>query len=319
MSETVARIPRNGPTEFMKDFIGENGEATVDSTKRVWVIHDGSTPGGHAQAREDLANVSKNSIVNKNILLDDFSNAKYDELNKRYAKVDASNLDFSKIYEEGVAKSDASNIRHATQHNMGVCRFCTTDEAIAGISSDSAVSPYTLKMSIVSATRVFNPMFISGLHLKYNDGNSVTMQEGYCRSENDAVNFHIDVPVIVTLPATQANTTYHVFLGQNSEGHTIARMFSELVPSELINSGYQNYRRVGSVITDDSGSIVPFTVIGDFYKYNTPIECTTEKLPVPSDIDLEIQTSTVYFHANTNRSDTNTISVQGYCDRRQTN
>jgi hypothetical protein len=49
---------RRGTTAEHATFTGAVGELTVDTTKDTVVVHDGSTAGGFAMAREDLSNVS---------------------------------------------------------------------------------------------------------------------------------------------------------------------------------------------------------------------------------------------------------------------
>lgn len=51
MSEQRIIIPtivlrRRGTTEEHKNFIGEEGEITIDTDKKTVVVHDGKTPGG---------------------------------------------------------------------------------------------------------------------------------------------------------------------------------------------------------------------------------------------------------------------------------
>lgn len=314
---TVCRKLRRGNTNIMNQFTGESNEITSDTDKKVVVIHDGVTPGGVPGAREDLTTTSKAAITSKGIMDNKFENADFTVLDGKYAKVDASNLDISKLFEQNVAKADATNIVSATQTLRGVMRVATVSEAIAGTAADLAITPLTLKSAVSSATRIFSPMFINGLDLHYSDASTVTIDKGYCRSQNDSINFNIDVPITLGIQSQIPNTTYHAFIGQNSSGQTLVQFFTSLTPQEFINNGYLNYRRVGSVITDSSGAIIPFSKIGPFFQYITPIVCTTTKLPVPSGIDLEIQTDTRYFHANTNRQSTDSITIEGYCDRRE--
>lgn len=47
---------RRGTTGETATFIGAVGETTVDTTKNVSVIHDGSTPGGFPLLRQDGVN-----------------------------------------------------------------------------------------------------------------------------------------------------------------------------------------------------------------------------------------------------------------------
>lgn len=51
MSKAISR--RRGTTAEHAQFTGLDGELTVDTTKKVVVVHDGQTAGGHPMARED--------------------------------------------------------------------------------------------------------------------------------------------------------------------------------------------------------------------------------------------------------------------------
>lgn len=52
MPTPIAIRRRRGTTAQHAAFIGAEGEITVDTTKKVVVVHDGMTPGGFAAARE---------------------------------------------------------------------------------------------------------------------------------------------------------------------------------------------------------------------------------------------------------------------------
>ena len=56
---------RRGTTTQHNSFTGAEGEVTIDTTKDTAVVHDGSTAGGRALAREDMSNVSSASIAGR--------------------------------------------------------------------------------------------------------------------------------------------------------------------------------------------------------------------------------------------------------------
>ena len=53
---------RRGTTTQHGSFTGAEGEVTIDTDKDTAVVHDGSTAGGRALAREDLNTVSSSTI-----------------------------------------------------------------------------------------------------------------------------------------------------------------------------------------------------------------------------------------------------------------
>ena len=56
---------RRGTTTQHSTFTGAEGEVTVDTTKDVLVVNDGTTAGGHPLAAEDMSNVSSNAIAGR--------------------------------------------------------------------------------------------------------------------------------------------------------------------------------------------------------------------------------------------------------------
>ena len=54
---------RRGTTSQHSSFTGAEGEVTVDTTKDVLVVHDGSTAGGHPVAAQDMDNVPAGAIL----------------------------------------------------------------------------------------------------------------------------------------------------------------------------------------------------------------------------------------------------------------
>ena len=57
--------PRRGTTSQHGSFTGAEGEVTIDTDKETAVVHDGSTAGGHALAKENMVNVSSASIAGR--------------------------------------------------------------------------------------------------------------------------------------------------------------------------------------------------------------------------------------------------------------
>ena len=56
---------RRGTTSQHGSFTGAEGEVTIDTDKETAVVHDGSTAGGHALAKENMVNVSSASIAGR--------------------------------------------------------------------------------------------------------------------------------------------------------------------------------------------------------------------------------------------------------------
>ena len=56
---------RRGSTVEHSTFVGLDGEITVDNTKKVAVVHDGSTTGGIPMAKASDVTAVSNSLSNK--------------------------------------------------------------------------------------------------------------------------------------------------------------------------------------------------------------------------------------------------------------
>ena len=75
---------RRGTTSQHSSFTGAEGEVTIDTTKDTAVVHDGSQAGGRPLAREDLSNVSANTVktlVNNASDSNTFTDADHTKLN----------------------------------------------------------------------------------------------------------------------------------------------------------------------------------------------------------------------------------------------
>ena len=70
-----------------------------------------------------------------------------------------------------------------------------------------------------------------------------------------------------------ANTTYHVFVIFNDDDSAVDGGYdTSLTATNLLaDSGYERYRRVGSVITDASNNIIPCLFMGHWVRMKTPV------------------------------------------------
>jgi len=76
-----------------------------------------------------------------------------------------------------------------------------------------------------------------------------------------------------------ADTWYHVFLIRKDSDGTIDAGFDTSITAANIPSGYTEYRRIGSVLTDGSSNIYPFLQIGDYFLWTSDVtDFTTDVL-----------------------------------------
>ena len=78
------------------------------------------------------------------------------------------------------------------------------------------------------------------------------------------------------------DTWYHVFAIAKQSGEVDAGFDTSLTAANLLSdaTGYTLYRRLGSVLTDASSNLVPFTQMGDQFLWDTPIEDVNQLISV---------------------------------------
>jgi hypothetical protein len=131
--------------------------------------------------------------------------------------------------------------------------------------------------------------FLYGMTLTNNAGdanNSVDISTGSTRSSDDTSNMALGSTLTKSIGAvwTSGNgggldtgakaalKTYHLFIIQNSSTGAVDALFSLSATSPTMPSGYTKSRRIGAILTDAAGNIRPFSQIGDFFYFKTPVE-----------------------------------------------
>ena len=128
----------------------------------------------------------------------------------------------------------------------------------------------------------------------------IIVQSGACRDSSDTYNIELSGTLTKQIDANwsagnnsggfpsgltlSADTVYHFFIIYNSTTDTVDAGFdSNLDASELLSdaSGYDSYRRVGSIITDSGSNILPFVQRGSWFFWRT----------IEKDIDTTIGTT----------------------------
>lgn len=275
-TETTIFIPRMGTTANLANFTGATNEMVIDTTKHVWVGCDGNKLGGYPMAREDLDNVDVNVIKQKGIADTKLSNVNIDDIKQKgIALSDGTNINLEELFNRGVAQKTGENLQKASTVKEGIARFATVTEVVNGNDVDLMISPYTLKTYMTATSRVFSPMYISGLDPVYVDGSTVSITVGSCRTADDSMNLLINSPIMFTLGSRAPNSTYHAFVGANDKGQTIAQLFTTITPQAMIDMGYTHYRRLASIQTDESGNIIRFVKLQDTIYYENALTFTT--------------------------------------------
>ena len=86
------------------------------------------------------------------------------------------------------------------------------------------------------------------------------------------------------------DTWYHLFLIRKDSDGSIDAGFDTSVTAANIPGGYTAYRRIGSVLTDGSANILPFTQVGNDFDFNTQIQDYNAALPTGSRTTVTIST-----------------------------
>jgi len=97
---------------------------------------------------------------------------------------------------------------------------------------------------------------------------TVTVAAGSFRDEADTVDIVGAAPVNAVLSGAPASAHRHVLAGINGSGQ-YAATFSTTI---ALPSGWQSYRRIGSVRTDASGNILAFIQTGDEFAYQLGVQ-----------------------------------------------
>jgi hypothetical protein len=226
-------------------------------------VHDGETAGGYPIAREDLSNVSISELEGLGFAKDDLSNVSSDNvLTNNLAKADLSNVSADMISGKGIAKTDLSNVEQSDL------------ETAFAFAAKGYLHGFTIKMSSADSSH------------------DIQIDAGSCRDEDDTCFMKLTSAFTKQIDANWAegdneggfpqsislavNTWYHMFVIFNpATGAIDAGFDTDINASNLLSAasafGYTKYRRIGSVKTDSSYSIVPFLQRGDYF-YHAPVK-----------------------------------------------
>ena len=141
----------------------------------------------------------------------------------------------------------------------------------------------------------------SGCGLTRTDANTITIATGEWRNADDDGDTRLTSSLAKDIDTTwavgaggglnatdfasgssdaEASTWYHVFLIKSSSGTVDAGFDKSVVAANLLtDSGYTEYRRIGSVLTDSSRDILTFFQDGDVFMWELPVQDSTESTP----------------------------------------
>ncbi len=172
--------------------------------------------------------------------------------------------------------------------------ICEALEAKVGVDSSAVTTSLDYLVTNTNSndpghthTTILPRSYLVGLQLS-NDTDSdhdIAITTGICRDSTDSCNLALSSILTKQIDAAfaagddagglfsgsvAADTWYHVFLIRKDSDGTIDAGFDTDVDAANIPSGYTEYRRVGSALTDGSANILGFTQIGDDFLWDDP-------------------------------------------------
>ena len=144
---------RRGTTSQHNTFTGAEGEVTIDTTKDTAVVHDGAQAGGRPLAREDLNNVTNNTVRDKvNAATDSntFTDADHTKLNgiESSATADQTAAEIRTLVESA---SDSNVFTDADHSKLnGIESGATADQSaseIVSLISGQTINPSKVYLS----------------------------------------------------------------------------------------------------------------------------------------------------------------------------
>jgi len=198
-------------------------------------------------------------------------------------------------YKIDIKDSDDSQITGWPQDNIKAASeyIEVSDFAKTFLDDADAAAVRTTIEAAASTDIEFPRAYLAGLQL-FNDTDTdhdIGINVGECRDESNTYDLKLDSILTKQIDATWAagddagglfsgsvavDTWYHVFLIRKDSDGTIDAGFDTSLTAANIPAGYTAYRRIGSVHTDSSANIDPFTQIGDTFLWNDPITDVSE-------------------------------------------
>ena len=161
----------------------------------------------------------------------------------------------------------------------------TGEQPISSISglADALAASFGISMSQAPPT------------LTWLSASSIRVEAGSCRSEDDGTDLIFPAPIVISGISLGNNAHGHVLVGRDGSGSPAAMISTSIA----LPSGWQGYRRAGSIRTDASGNVRSFLQVGDFFlmtgstglAIDTAVQGnsrTLYNLPVPIDVRTEV-------------------------------
>lgn len=155
-----------------------------------------------------------------------------------------------------------------------------------GEPEDLTVAQITSMLNLANETIIIN--YLSGLILSNGTDteHDINVSSGLAANSTNSSYLKLENQITKRIDATwvvgnnegglfsgavATDTTYHVFLIKKDSDGTIDLGFDTSLTAANIPTGYTEYRRIGSIITDVSANIINFVQRGDDFIFKSPI------------------------------------------------
>jgi len=193
---------RRGNTAQTSVFTGAVSEITVDTDKKTLVVHDGSTPGGFALARESA--LTSNTV---------FSQAGFNTANAAFLQANTPSYvaNSAAIYANAAfAAANAASLTNTTQNNSITAAFNTANASFT--VANNAVTSSNGSVIWASANAAFlqanTPSYVANSAAIYANG-------AFAQANTDYTTISIST-------GTYGNSTYHPIITVAANGRITA-------------------------------------------------------------------------------------------------
>lgn len=123
---------RRGSTSSHNSFTGASGEITVDTSKNVAVVHNGSTVGGFEMLREDMSNLNIGGTNSAGRVIQSDGDGTYSFTSLTLGKVrQVKTLDFSTMYYDNTGS--INTFQDVTGFSLAITPSSTSSRILVGV------------------------------------------------------------------------------------------------------------------------------------------------------------------------------------------
>lgn len=197
---------RRGSTSAHNSFTGAVGEITVNTSKDVAVVHDGSTVGGFEMLREDMSNLNIGGTNSAGRVIQSDGDGTYSFTSITTGKIlQVQEVKFNTLYYDNSGSNNT--FRDVTGFSKAITPSSTSSKIIIHLSI-GALSQYSIAIRVLRNGTAINVGTGSYLQSTFQGGTGGTHVPGVAHSMMDS-------------PSTTSSVTYKVQAAFYSTGYGI--------------------------------------------------------------------------------------------------